>query len=223
MSTAAQIAANQKNALHSTGPKTAEGKAAAAQNNFRHGLRGQFTVLPNENGQDFANLLQGLREEHQPTTVTEQLLVDRMAEHEWLSRRAQALIDEATLDIATTDQTTEPTKTLSLWLRYQTTHDRGFHKCLADILKLRNEKRKNQIGFERQKHEEAENARREQVTQARTRALHSQAALKEFDVEIRSMLEAPLPGNSFIKFDKIKPFLNQAIETYVQAQTKGLL
>ncbi len=223
MSTAAQIVANQKNSQHSTGPITTEGKAAAAQNNFRHGLRGQLTVLPNESAEEYTALLEALREEHGPATVTEQILVDRMAEHEWLSRRAQALIDEATLDIATTDQTTEPTKSLSLWLRYQTTHDRGFHKCLADLLKLRNEKRKEQIGFERQKREEAENARREQVAEARTRALHAQAALKEFDVEIRSMLQAPLPGHTPINFDQIKPFLNRAIESYFRAQAEGLL
>ena len=34
-----QNEANRRNAEQSTGPKTAEGKAIAAQNSLRHGLR----------------------------------------------------------------------------------------------------------------------------------------------------------------------------------------
>ncbi len=40
MSTQAQILANQANSLHSSGPKTEEGKAISSKNNFRHGLTG---------------------------------------------------------------------------------------------------------------------------------------------------------------------------------------
>ena len=38
MASTAQILANQKNALLSTGPKTPEGKSAAARNSIKHGL-----------------------------------------------------------------------------------------------------------------------------------------------------------------------------------------
>ncbi|MBV8811310.1 MAG: hypothetical protein JO033_21790, partial [Acidobacteriaceae bacterium] len=50
---------------------------------------------------------------------------------------------------------------LALYLRYQTTHERAFHKCLKDLLKLRAERRKEQIGFVSQQHKAAHQARRE--------------------------------------------------------------
>jgi hypothetical protein len=46
MTSERQKAANQANALHSTGPKTPEGKAAIRFNAFRHGLLAQDAVLP---------------------------------------------------------------------------------------------------------------------------------------------------------------------------------
>ncbi len=67
-------------------------------------------------------------------------------------------------------------KRLSLFLRYQTTNDRAFHKSLNDLLKLRAEKRRAQIGFESQKRKEAEELRRE-ATENRKQDLHGMAVL----------------------------------------------
>ncbi len=44
MATAAQIAANQRNALKSTGPKTREGKQMSSRNAQRHGLHSALPV-----------------------------------------------------------------------------------------------------------------------------------------------------------------------------------
>ncbi len=82
----AQLYANQANAQLSRGPKTPEGKAASARNHFSHGLTGEFTVLPWENQEEFNNLLVGLRDEHKPATLTENLLIGKMAQAAWLSK-----------------------------------------------------------------------------------------------------------------------------------------
>ena len=155
--TEAQLNANLLNAQHSSGPKTQAGKAISAVNNFRHGLTGEFAVLPWEQQDEFNQLLTGLRDEHKPSTLTENMLIGKMAQAAWLSKRA-AILQETTFRRgipACRDQ-----KQLALYMRYQNTHDRVFHKCLNELLKLRAEKRKEQIGFESQSHRQADQARR---------------------------------------------------------------
>jgi hypothetical protein len=146
MSTELQIQANRENAKSSSGPKSEAGKAVAALNNTRHGLAGAFRVLPTESQSDFDELLAVLREEHNPATFTETTLVEAMAQHHWLRRRALSL-ESSCYDPATGAIHDE--KQLALYLRYQTTHERGFHKAMNDLLKLRAAKCKDQIGFER--------------------------------------------------------------------------
>ncbi len=49
MSSEAQIAANRRNALRSTGPKSAaDGKSRASRNAIQHGIHSQTSVLFNE-------------------------------------------------------------------------------------------------------------------------------------------------------------------------------
>jgi len=161
MSTQAQIAANQANAQLSTGPKSEAGRAAAARNNFRHGLStsSEFWVLPSERQTDYLKLLAEFQQEHQPETPTEEALVQALAEHHWLRHRAMRL-EEACFDY-TTGQIIDDRK-LALYLRYQTTHERAFHKALNDLLKLRADKRKAEIGFERQQHAQADQTRKQE-------------------------------------------------------------
>jgi hypothetical protein len=56
-------------------------------------------------------------------------------------------------------------------LRYQTTHERAFHKASDELRKSRNEKRKAEIGFESQKRQQAEEERRE-AREKRRQELH---------------------------------------------------
>jgi hypothetical protein len=185
MASASQTSANQLNANRSTGPTTEAGKAASSQNNFRHGLTGAFRVLPAENQAEFDQLVASLRAEHQPSTITESILVDNMAQHYWLSQRAQRLQDITMAeDLPAKDQDRQ----FALFLRYQTTNDRAFHQCLAQLLKLRSEKRRSEIGFESQQHKKAQEARRESA-ESRKKELHEWAVLlAQAKVDYQSVL-----------------------------------
>ena len=160
MATDAKIFANQENSQHSTGPKTDEGKSASSKNNFHHGLTGaSFSFLSSEDPAEFEHVLNGLRAEHQPATMTESILVENMARACWLSKRALRCQDACFFDGSLTME--EQSRRLALFLRYQSTHDRSFHRNLNDLLKLRAERRKTEIGFESQRRQQAILALRE--------------------------------------------------------------
>ena len=103
MTAPAQISANQQNAKRSTGPITPDGKAAVARNATSHGLAGSHLVLPGEDAADFDALLETLRSEHSPSGVTQDFLVQQMAQAQWKLPRA-ARIEQQILFAAMGDE-----------------------------------------------------------------------------------------------------------------------
>ncbi|MBV8437401.1 MAG: hypothetical protein JOY95_07815, partial [Silvibacterium sp.] len=196
--------ANRANAQLSTGPRTESGKQAIAGNNLRHGLAGAFHILSWEDSAAFEALQSGLRAEHEPRTPTEQTLVDRMAQHEWLRRRALHLQNLC----FNTDGLIDEEKQFALYLRYQVTHERAFHRCLNDLLKLRAEQRKArlaEIGFDSQQ-------QKKDLQEARIRLANAKSAHLELDTDIRSTIQARMPGHEAIPFNDLKPVLSVAIQ-----------
>ncbi len=217
MSTAAQVEANRQNAALSTGPRTEEGKTASSQNRLRHGFCGYFRVLDFESAEIYEDLLNSLRDEHQPGTATEHILIERLAQHHWLSQRAQRL-QHSILNVEETggegslDRGND--KEFALYLRYQTSNERAFSKCLNDLLKLRAEKRKQEIGFERQSQKAAEEQRKLEAHQAKLRQQNARAGHAELDFEIKQFVEARLPGHTDIPFTALKRVLAHSIEQF---------
>jgi hypothetical protein len=80
-------AANRANALHSTGPKTPEGKAVVRFNAFRHGLLAQDVVLPGEEADAFEDLWNQVRANLSPMGPVEEFLVDRVVNAMWRLKR----------------------------------------------------------------------------------------------------------------------------------------
>ena len=81
--TEAQINANRENAKKSTGPRTAEGKAASSRNRFLHGLRANKHILLDEDPEEFLFLLNDLFDRFQPAGDGEEKLVLRIASDQW--------------------------------------------------------------------------------------------------------------------------------------------
>jgi hypothetical protein len=123
----------------------------------------------------FDAVKEALNQEHQPQTATEQLLVEKMAQHHWLSQRA---LDLQTSMMVLDYADPEVQKRVDNYTRYQVQHDRMFQRALHDLLKLRAERRKAQIGFESQKQAEAKTASLEAGEKRKTER-------HEIDIEIR--------------------------------------
>jgi hypothetical protein len=125
---------NRANALRSTGPRTQHGKLASSRNSLKHGLASGQLIVPGEDRAAFEALLHELLEEHDPVNATEALLVTEMAQSWWLSQRAIRLQNDCFSETGVDE------KRLSLFLRYQTTHERAFHKALNTLIRLKKER-----------------------------------------------------------------------------------
>jgi hypothetical protein len=87
MTTPKQVEARRNNALQSTGPKTAAGKARSSQNALRHGLRSEQPVVPGESPDAWVAHRDGIRRDLAPAGTLEAELADRVALCLWRLRR----------------------------------------------------------------------------------------------------------------------------------------
>ena len=83
--------ANRRNAQLSTGPKSPEGKAIVSRNAQKHGLASRRVVFPEENRQDFLDLLAACRSDLRPAGAFEESLVCQLVAAEWRLRRVARL------------------------------------------------------------------------------------------------------------------------------------
>ena len=88
----ARAEASRKNGAKSRGPKTPEGKARAAQNALKHGMRAQkYVLLPQEDAAAFAALETAIVAELAPDGVLQTLLARRVAVAAWRLERADRM------------------------------------------------------------------------------------------------------------------------------------
>lgn len=160
---AAKLAANVANAQLSTGATSDAGKAIVSQNATKHGLTGKFKVLPSESQFEFDRLLAGFLHAEAPTGPDEVEMVHQMAKAVWLSRRCLHLQNDcfAALECASPEDQRAAQKSLALYMRYQTMHDRTFSRYAAELRKRRNERARAERGFVSQKHKQAAEIRRQ--------------------------------------------------------------
>jgi hypothetical protein len=182
----AQLAANRANAKLSTGPFSSAGKAKSSRNNFRHGLtqnEGNILLLENESQDEYNEALLAFLEEWKPATPTERDLVERLAGRQWLRRRAMRLqknyLNPITGEIG-------DLANFGIYRRYETMHERAYNKALADLIRLRSLRLREQNGFESQRRKNEEHIyristlkNREKLQELSLRTAEARALLAE--------------------------------------------
>lgn len=170
MTSEKRIAANRQNALKSTGPKTARGKAIAKMNALKHGLLSSQVLIAGEKARDLAELGQLLRAELRPVGMLDQILVDRIVAGVWRLKRCLRLeaqvieheeasvkpFSEDYLTGVRTPRTTEEMghlramhvtgegERLERLMRYESAIERQVYKALAELERLQNARREEQ-------------------------------------------------------------------------------
>ncbi|MGA2182617.1 MAG: hypothetical protein ABSH47_06270 [Bryobacteraceae bacterium] len=149
MPSEAQIEANRRNALYSTGPRTLEGKSHSSANAIKHGLSAGFRVLTNESQEDFDELIAELTRTFAPTNAYEHILVMEMAQSHWRVARARRLEAGVIDDMAAGHASSDPDATLRTMLlnnqagsflafqRYAAAAERTGYRALKQLLALR--------------------------------------------------------------------------------------
>jgi hypothetical protein len=150
MASPAQIAANQQNALRSTGPVTAPGKSASSRNAFRHGLTSARIVIPGEDPAEYDAMREDLLRLHAPANAIERALVEELAASSWRLQRAHR-VETAVLtkwsadgpdpDAAIAAAMLEKPKELDRLIRYITAHERAFYRAMDKLVKVQKERK----------------------------------------------------------------------------------
>jgi len=87
MTTSEQNAANQANALQSTGPKTQAGKERVSQNAVKHGLQGHFQLIAGEDLAEYQAFQSRLHGQLNPVGALEDVFSERVIAATWRLRR----------------------------------------------------------------------------------------------------------------------------------------
>ncbi len=147
-----KLVANRRNALRSTGPRTAEGKRRASQNARTHGLLAKELVVDGEDAAALDALAGSIRDALLPEGELEAALVDRIVAALWRLRRCGRV--ETAIFAQDLEWLPETSRELDLGLpfirasdafsklsRYETAIERTLYRALHELERLQ-EKRK---------------------------------------------------------------------------------
>ena len=107
MPTEAQIIANRRNALRSTGPRSRKGKNTISLNAVKHGLLARQTVISSENQAEFELYRDLMLSELAPAGPMESMLAQRIVSLSWRLKRA-GIIQNQTIDAMNADNKSSP-------------------------------------------------------------------------------------------------------------------
>jgi hypothetical protein len=89
MATQKQIEANRRNAQHSTGPRTQEGKDRVRLNAVKHGMTAKTVVLPGEDEEVYLEKLAAWSADFQPKDELEEAVIEDAVQAWWLRQRCR--------------------------------------------------------------------------------------------------------------------------------------
>jgi AcrR family transcriptional regulator len=89
MATQKQIEANLRNAQHSTGPRTQEGKNRVSLNALKHGLTAKTVVLPGEDQDAYLEKLAAWKADFPPRNEVEEAVIEDAVQAWWLRQRCR--------------------------------------------------------------------------------------------------------------------------------------
>lgn len=137
MASQAQILANLANALKSTGPKSADGKARVAKNATSHGLATGVLVIPAADRAAFCEFEANLAAAIRPKGAMEAESCRQLARSAWNLRRLRQLIHElaAACDADPFSQP-EAAAQLRQLTRYRATLEMNFYRGLKTLRDL---------------------------------------------------------------------------------------
>jgi hypothetical protein len=87
MATLRQIESNRRNAAHSTGPRSVEGKAASRMNALKSGIHAESTIIIPEDPAALAQLVDSFYRDYQPQAAMEAALLDNVIRDTWMLTR----------------------------------------------------------------------------------------------------------------------------------------
>ena len=129
--------------FRSTGPRTAEGKAASSRNAIKHGLTAQQAVIAGENQADFDALLHNIAADRKPEGELEIQTVGEIAACTWRLARARA--KEAELLGSDEDLMVAGTAPgFDRLLRYMGSIERQMNRAIVRLRELQAERAKRQ-------------------------------------------------------------------------------
>lgn len=143
---------NRRNALASTGPKTAEGKARVAMNGLRHGIFCQYLLTKSEKPEDLDALKEDMYRELQPQGIVEEMLVDKMINAVWRLRRV-ARADTSIMDdglnvfgkAKSPDAPFRQHNCLSSMLKYEAALERAYYRAKHELERMKDVRAGKQV------------------------------------------------------------------------------
>ncbi len=159
-----RVAANRRNALLSTGPRTAEGKERSRQSSLKHGLTGAGIVIPPEDVAEVERRSAAFHAERPASGEVGDVLIRRMAvlsvrmdravsqEHAAITENVSRALAEFEVpegvDAATADRlrtraadlaSFDPSKEATLARKYEAAAERGFFRALKELQQIERE------------------------------------------------------------------------------------